>query len=130
MSDDRLSTDELARRLGADPKWVDALVDAGALERAAEGTFSTGDVHRVRLLMGFLQAGVPLDTLVAASDAGRISLRYYDELHLPPAPLTGRTYGEFADSLGERRADLGQVFAAFGLAEPGPEVLLSVDDEQ
>ena len=80
-----------------------ALAEAGAIDRAADGTFDPGDVHRVRLLQAFEESGVPLDALIDASAAGRISLRYYDELHQPPAALTGRTYEAFAASLGDRR---------------------------
>ena len=72
---------------------------------------------------------MPLDTLLAASAAGQISLRYYDELHQPPTALTGRTYGEFAASLAERQPLLAQLFAAFGIAEPDADVELSTDDE-
>ena len=121
--------DELARRLGVETAWVERLAEAGAIDRAADGTFDPGDVHRVRLLRAFEESGVPLDTLLAASAAGQISLRYYDELHQPPTALTGRTYGEFAASLGERRTLLAQLFAAFGIAEPDADVELSTDDE-
>ena len=125
----RISAEELARRLGVEPTWVVRLAEAGAVDRAADGTFDPGDVHRVRLLQAFEEAGVPLDTLLAASAAGQISLRYYDELHVPPGALTGRSYGEFAASLDERRTHLPQLFAAFGIAEPDADVELSTDDE-
>ena len=125
----RNSAQELARRLGVEASWVVRLAEAGAIDRAADGTFDPGDVHRVRLLLAFEESGVPLDTLISASAAGQISLRYYDELHVPPAALTGRAYGEFAASLGDRRTHLQQLFAAFGIAEPDADVELSIDDE-
>ena len=125
----RLSTAELARRLGVETTWVDRLAAAGAIEPAADGTYDPGDVHRVRLLLAFEESGVPLDVLIEASAAGRISLRYYDELHQPPTTLTGRTYDAFAASLGDRRALLPQLFVAFGIAEPDGDVELSTDDE-
>ncbi len=125
----RITTDELALRLGVDRERVERLADAGAIERDAAGTFDPGDVHRVRLLNAFESAGVPLDALLAASRAGTISLRYYDELHPPPGELSGRTYAAFAASLGERGAHLARLFTAFGLAEPEPGARLSADDE-
>jgi adenylate cyclase len=125
----RLSAAELARRLGVETSWVDRLATAGAIEPGADGSFDAGDVHRVRLLLAFEESGVPLDVLIDASAAGRISLRYYDELHQPPTALTGRTYEAFAASLGERRELLPQLFAAFGIAEPDGDVELSTDDE-
>ena len=72
---------------------------------------------------------MPLEALVAASDAGQISLRYYGELHPPPSPVSGRSFAEFAASLGEGRRHLGQLFAAFGIAEPDGAVVLTIEDE-
>ena len=83
----------------------------------------------MRLLKAFEDAGVPLEALVAASDAGQISLRYYGELHPPPSPVSGRSFAEFAASLGEGRRHLGQLFAAFGIAEPDDAVVLTIEDE-
>ena len=125
----RISAEELARRLGVEPSWVERLAEAGAIDRAADRTFDPGDIHRVRLLLAFEESGVPLETLIDASADGRISLRYYDELHQPPAALTGRTYEAFAASIGDRRELLPGLFAAFGIAEPDEDVELSTDDE-
>lgn len=124
----RVTADEVARRLGLPVERLDQLADLGVLERDADGRFDPGDVHRVRLLAGFEHAGVPLEALIAADEAGRISLRYYDQLHPPPAPLSGRPYAEFAASQGDRAGLLPRLFAAMGLAEPGPDTELDVDD--
>src|SRR6185503_18546534 len=96
----RLSTGDLALRLGVGRERVAELADAGAIEADEDGRFDTGDVHRVRLLLAFETAGVPIEALLQASRAGRISLRYYDKLHPPPGPLSGRSYAEFGASLG------------------------------
>jgi adenylate cyclase len=125
----RVTVEEIARRLGVSAADVDHLVDAGVLHLDADGLLDPGDVHRVRLLSGFESAGVPLDALIAADRAGRISLRYYDQLHPPPAPLSGRTYAEFAASLGPAAANLPGLFAAFGLAEPASDTSLDVEIE-
>jgi adenylate cyclase len=125
----RITATELALRLGVGRDRIDQLADLGVIVRDAKGRFEAGDVHRVRLLNGFEDAGVPLDALVAASQAGRISLAYYDELHPPPERLSGRTFEVFAASLGEQRVHLSRLFAAFGLAEPEPDARLSAPDE-
>jgi adenylate cyclase len=125
----RISPDELALRTGIGVERINRLVDAGAIGPNADGRFEPGDVHRVRLLVAFEEAGVPLEALVEASRAGTISLRYYDQLHPPPGPLSDHTYEEFARSRGERAALLPQVFAAFGLAEPDPTTRLTEEDE-
>jgi adenylate cyclase len=126
---ERISVDEIARRLGVASYVVEGLVEAGVLELGDDGLLDPGDTHRVRLLSGFEEAGVSLDALIAADRAGRISLRYYDQLHPPPAPLSGETYAEFAASLGEHAAHLSSLFAAFGLAEPAAETSLDVETE-
>jgi adenylate cyclase len=126
---DRVSAEELARRLGVPPDRVERLAEIGVLEPDGDGRFDPGDLHRVRLLSGFDEAGIPLDALVAADRAGRISLRYYDQLHPPPAPPAGRTYAQFAAGLGPAAAELPRLFAAFGLAEPAGATELDVEAE-
>ncbi len=125
----RISAEELARRLGVDAARVAELARAGAIAGSDDGSFDPGDVHRVRLLIAFEDAGVPLDALMAASRAGQISLRYYDELHPPPAPFSDRSYADFAASLGARRVHLMPLFAAFGVAEPDRTTVLAVEEE-
>ena len=125
----RISAEELARRLGVDTARVAELARAGAIAGSEDSTFDPGDVHRVRLLIAFEDSGVPLEALLAASRAGQISLRYYDELHPTPAPPSDRSYAAFAASLGPRRAHLMPLFAAFGIAEPDPTTILSVEEE-
>lgn len=126
---DGVTVEEIARRLGVDVDLVHRLVETGVLQPDADGLLDPGDTHRVRLLSGFEEAGVPLDALIAADRAGRISLRYYDQLHPPPAPLSGRTYGGFAASIGPRAAHLPGLFAAFGLAQPAADASLDVETE-
>jgi adenylate cyclase len=131
-SDDRpawVSADELAIRVGIARQRVDRLADLGIIDRDARGRFDPGDVHRVRLLEAFEAAGVPLDALLAASRAGRISLAYYDQLHPPPGPLSAQSYDAFVESLGAAKAHLPRLFAAFGLAEPAPETRLTIEAE-
>ena len=125
----RVSGDELAIRVGIVRQRVDRLADLEIIRRDAEGRFDPGDVHRVRLIEAFEAAGVPLDALLAASGAGRISLAYYDQLHPPPGPLSAQSYDAFVESLGAAKAHLPQLFTAFGLAEPAPDTRLSIKDE-
>ncbi len=126
----RLTADELALRLGVDRARVEQLADRRAIERDADGRFARGDVHRVRLLNAFEEAGVPLDALLAASRAGMISLTYYDELHPPLDALSGRTYADLRADMDPAGGRLAQLFAAFGLAEPDPGTRLTVADDR
>ncbi len=126
----RVTADELALRVGIPPAQVEQLADRAILERDADGRFDPGDVHRLRLLRAFADAGVPLDALVAADRAGTISLRYYDQLHPPPPRLSDRTYAEFAASLGDAGSLLPRLYSAFGLAEPVAGARLGAEDEE
>jgi len=127
---DRVSADELAARLAVPPERVQQLADLGVLGRDDDGRFDAGDVHRVRLLNAFEEAGVPIDALLEASRAGAISLAYYDQLHPSPGALSPRSYAQFRDGLGGSRGHLPALFTAFGLAEPGPETRLTDEDER
>ena len=126
---DRISVEEVARRLGVGTGLIERLIEARILDADAAGRLDPGDVHRVRLLAEFETAGVPLSALLAADRAGRISLRYYDELHPAPTSRWGHTYGDFAGSLGSAARHLPGLYAAFGLAEPTAETLLDLDTE-
>ena len=117
-SSSRVSGEELALRLGVAPDRVERLADGATIERGADGRFDLGDVHRLRLLLAFEAAGVPLEALVEASRSGTISLRYYDQLHPTPGPLSGHSYAEFRASAGPAGVHLTPLFAALGVAEP------------
>jgi class 3 adenylate cyclase len=127
---DRLTVDELAIALGIPAERVADLADRGVIERDTDGRFDPGDVHRLRLLQGFADAGIPLEALEAADRAGTISLRYYDQLHAPPGELSERPYAEFAASLGQAGDLLPRLFSAFGLAEPLAGARLAIGDEE
>jgi adenylate cyclase len=128
-SSSRVSGEELALRLGVPPERVERLADGATIERDADGLFDLGDVHRLRLLLAFEAAGVPLDALVEASRGGTISLRYYDQLHPTPGPLSGNSYAEFRASAGPDGAHLPALFAALGVAEPDAASPMTAEDE-
>jgi adenylate cyclase len=125
----RISTDELAQRLGVDVAEVERLVAAGAIEPPAPGWFQPGDIHHVRLLLAFSRSGVPLDALVRAYRAGEVTFAFYDRLHPPIGTASQRSYRAFAGDQGDKGALLARLFTAFGIAEPDPETHLSPDDE-
>ena len=95
----------------------------------ATGRYEPGDAHRIRIVDGFEEAGVPLDALVGAQEAGLVSVAYYDDLHAPPGHPSGRTYATFKRALGARAAMLPAMYGAFGIAEPESGSHLSVEDE-
>jgi hypothetical protein len=124
-----LTADELAALVGDTPERLEELAASGVIVPDASGRYAPGDAHRIRVVDGFEAAGVPLDALVRATDAGVISVAYYDELHAPQGRPSGRTYAAFRESLGPGRELVPSVFNALGIAEPDPSSNLSAADE-
>ncbi len=124
-----MSPDELAARTGVPVSRIDELTTEGVLRPIAPGRHAAGDVHRVRVIGAFETAGITIEALVAASQQGRVSFAYYDELHRVPGPVSDRTYAEFRTSLGPLGERLPSLFVAFGLAEPDPTTRLESDEE-
>lgn len=120
---------ELAARAGTTPERVADLVASGVLTPAGPDRYVLGDLHRLRVIDAFERAGIPLDALVEARRAGRVSFDYYDELHLPPSTPSRHSYGEFRAALGPLGPRLPMLFDAFGIAEPSPASRLEVDEE-
>jgi adenylate cyclase len=125
----RLTAAELAGLVGDTVERVEELTTRGVLAPDHEGRYGPGDAHRIRVVDGFEAAGVPLEVLVRAQEAGIISVAYYDELHAPPGPRSARSYEEFQGSLGTRGNLLPAMFGAFGIAEPEPTTHVSLGDE-
>ncbi len=124
-----ISRDELTELAGAGVDRIGDLVEAGLLAPDADGRFAPADAHRVRIVDAFLEAGIPLRSLVAAMERNVISFAYYDQLHAPPGPLSSRTYGELKAELGQGASLLAQLVTALGLAEPDDASRLPQEDE-
>ncbi len=125
-----LDTEELAAAAGTTPERVADLVARGVLTPAGPGRFDLADIHRMRVIEAFERLGVPLDALVAATRAGRVSFEYYGDLHPTPSWPSRRTYVDFAASLGALGERLPALYGAFGLAEPAATTHLGIDDER
>jgi class 3 adenylate cyclase len=127
--DSHLTAEQLAALVGDTEARIEQLTARGVIAADREGRYAPADVHRVRIVDGFEAAGVPLEVLIRAQDAGLISVEHYGELHPTPGPASGRTYDAYKKALGGSGEALPSVFAAFGLAEPEASAHLSVQDE-
>ena len=125
-----LTREDLAALAGTTVERIDRLADLGVLEPLADGRHDLGDVHRVRLLGAFEQAGVPLEALAAGARTGRVDFASYPRLHGDPGALSTTTYGRLQAEAGDDPDALPAMFAAFGLAEPLPEARLDEHDER
>jgi adenylate cyclase len=120
---------EVARRAGVDPEYVDRLVELGIVRPGAGDAFSPGDVRRARLVRSFERAGVPLDGLAAAVRDGALSFSYLDVSAFDRfAEVSGTTFRELSESTRIPMELLKVVREAVGFAEPRPEELVREDE--
>jgi adenylate cyclase len=116
------SRDEVARKAGVDPEYVDRLVELGVLTPAPGEPFSTGDVRRARWVKGLEDSGVPLEGMAAAVREGALSFSYLDVSAFDRfAGMTGTTFRELSEDTGVPLDLLNAIRGALGFAEPEPE---------
>jgi adenylate cyclase len=117
----RLSLEELALESETTPERIRQLIEIGAFAPEADGTFSRGDVIRARVVSAFEAEGFSLDQMAIAIRERAIALHSLHLFYPDPSPRTGRTYGEFMESLGPRGEILGSILGAMGLSAPAPD---------
>jgi adenylate cyclase len=112
---------ELAERAGVPRSFVDRLVELRILIPSDDGTFSGGDLYRTRLMWSTEQAGVPLDGVARAMEAGRFTLAFLDMPHYRWSPISDKTFAELAEESGIALDQLLDVEEAQGSERPGPD---------
>jgi adenylate cyclase len=126
---ERSSRNEVARRAGVDPDYVDRLVELGILKPGPGDAFSPGDVRRARWVRSLQRAGVPIDGMAAAIRQGVLSFSFLD---MPAfdrfALLSDTTFGELSKRTGVPLGLLRAVREAIGFAEPRPEDRVREDE--
>jgi adenylate cyclase len=120
---------EVARRAGVDPDYVDRLVELGILTPAAPDAFSPGDALRARWLQSLERAGVPLDGIAAAIRDGVLSFSFMDVAAYDRfAGLSGTTFQQLSAQTGIPLELLLVVREAVGFAEPHAEDTVREDE--
>jgi adenylate cyclase len=113
---------DVARRAGVDPEYVDRLVELGILTPGPEDAFTTGDVRRARWVRSWEEAGVPLDGMAAAVRDGALSFSYLDSSAFDRfAGISTTTFQRLSDDTGIPFDLLKVVREAVGFAEPRPD---------
>jgi adenylate cyclase len=116
------SRQDVARRAGVEPNYIDRLVESGILTPDAADRFSPGDAHRARWTQRLEQAGVPLEGLAAAIRDGVLSFSFMDVSAFSRfAGLSGTTFRQLSARTDIPVELLMVVREAFGFAEPRPE---------
>jgi adenylate cyclase len=123
-----LSEAEIAERSGCSLERVQELERLGILVRSDDdGAFAARDVHRVRLMQAFEDAGIELDLIARGIAAGKLS---YENLGLflpEPAPFS-KTYEEVASEFGRPPEVVRRLVREFGLPQTASEARLREDD--
>jgi adenylate cyclase len=123
------SRQEVARRAGVGPDYVDRLVEVGILTPDAGEAFSPGDALRARWVQGLERAGVPLEGLASAVRDGALSFSFLDVTAYDRfVGLSGTTFEQLSAQTGIPLELLMVVREAFGFAEPRPEDTVREDE--
>jgi class 3 adenylate cyclase len=96
----RLRLDEVAERAGVAVTFVERLVGLAIVVPDEDGAFSQGDVFRARLMRSTDRAGVPLEAVAKAIEAGAFTLAFLDMPHYRWSVLSDVTFEELAASTG------------------------------
>jgi adenylate cyclase len=111
----------VADRAGVERAFVDRLVELGILTPDADGGYSAGDAQRVGVIQALEQAGLPVEAIAGARQAGAFSLDFVE----------GTAYGRFASLSDETFQDVSVrthvpvellmvIREAMGFAQPAP----------
>ena len=112
---------EAAERAGVSAEELGKLVEVGILKPDAQGGFGAGDVRRAELAHNLAAAGMPLDGLGAAIQAGQVSLDFLDAPSFERfSALGGLTFGQLAERTGVPVELLMLIREATGSSPPLP----------
>jgi adenylate cyclase len=124
----RLTEVELAERSACPVGRTEELVRLGILVRRDEdGPFSAKDVHRVRLMKAFEDAGIDLDLIARGVASGKVSYENLG-LYLPEPAALSRTAEELATEVGRSPELITRLLREFGIAQPEPDGRLREDE--
>jgi adenylate cyclase len=123
-----LTAEELAERSACPVERIEELVALGILvPRDADGPFSAKDVHRVRLMQAFEDAGIDLEVIARGVASGKVSYENLG-LYLPEPAALSRTAEELATEVGRSPELITRLLREFGIAQPEPDRRLREDE--
>jgi adenylate cyclase len=125
-----LSAAELADLAGVAEAEVGWLAGLGILvAREGTGPFLEADVPKVRLAVACERAGLPMEGIVSAIRAGRLSFAFLEGTPFRRwAVRSGRTYRQVSQDTGIPLETLGMVLEQMGFARVGPDEPMREDE--
>jgi adenylate cyclase len=121
-----ISPHELAELVPCEPGYVDRLVELGILEPSGE-THKSSDVHVVRLMVAFEEAGIALEDVARGVAAGELSFPL--GLFLPEPEPSSTTYAELAAGVGRSPELVRRLASELGLPPPADDRVRPEDAE-
>ena len=127
---DGLSVSGLADLAGTTAAEVERLVELGiVVARDDVGPFLESDVPKVRLATACERAGLPMEGIVSAIRAGRLSFAFLEGVPFRRwAVRSGRTYRQVSQDTGIPLDTLGAVLESMGFARVGPDEPMREDE--
>lgn len=124
------SAEEIAAEAGVSQDLVTWLVSIGIVRPEQPQAFRFGDVFRVKLLSALLDAGMTEWVLEQAVAEGWLNLDHVDGyMPFDPGPRSGRTFAEFAASVGPAGSLLPALYEVLGMPRPDPESPIHAEEE-
>jgi adenylate cyclase len=120
----RISAEELADLVPCTSDVIRRLHGLGLLE-PVDGVFSSSDVHVVRLMAAFEEAGISLKDVARGVAGGELSFPM--ALFMPEPVELSETYGELAARLGRSPELLRRLSSELGLPPPADDRVRSED---
>jgi adenylate cyclase len=122
----RITAAELAELAPCSPEQVERLQDLGLLEGGEDG-FPSSDVHVVRLMAAFEDAGVALEDVARGIETGELSFPL--GLFMPEPVGAAVTYQELAEELGRPLELVRRLSGELGFPPPEDDRIRTEDAE-
>ncbi|HEX2288279.1 MAG TPA: adenylate/guanylate cyclase domain-containing protein, partial [Gaiellaceae bacterium] len=123
----RLSAEELAALVPCPSERVTCLRELGLLTPDEDGLYPSSDVHVVRLMAAFEEAGISLQDVARGVARGELS--YPLELFMPEPVGTPETYAGLAPKVGRSPELLRRLTREMGLPPPDHDRIREEDAE-
>ena len=123
----RISAQKLAELAPCPPAHIHRIVDLGLLTPGDDELFAPVDVHIVRLMAAFADAGIPLEDVARGVREGQ--LLFPPGLSLPEPDTTSVTYESLGDELGCAPEALRRLSGELGLPPSADDRIRAEDAE-
>jgi adenylate cyclase len=120
----RITAAELAELAPCPPEQIERLQDLGLLESGEDG-FPASDVHLVRLMAAFEDAGVALEDVARGVETGELSFPL--ALFMPEPVASVLTYEELAEELGRSPDLVRRLSGELGFPPPEDDRVRAAD---